>query len=454
MSDLITVSLGLASFHVTSQPHFETNRQGNKVTVTDGEIEGGLPERCHLCGGPMDRHDSHTTVIQTIPIMLRVHLLRVTVRRKRCRDCGHVESQEIPFKAEGHRITDLLRRVLEHELSDGCTVKALAWRYMVHPSIVKAIDKERLRRAYEGRRPGPCMYLGVDEFLLHRGHRYATEFINLQTGEVLWCCEGKDKSAVDRFIAYVGEKWMRKVQVVAMDMNAQYDSAFRENPASAHVRIGYDFFHLVKLGNDSMISRLRKRMQRELRDSGDEQGYRLLKSCRFVVLSSRETILRKDLAAHQWNKRLSGLVFAGALPKNTRMAREDRGLRLEKLLRKNNGLYTCYVLVEQLKAAFKSDGPRNADAVRARFRDWLRLARQSGIEEALAFADTVERHLEGIINAIRYGVSTGILEGTNNMIKTIRRQACGFRDTRYFFSKIYENSRRPYRFRVSHKILL
>jgi hypothetical protein len=45
-------------------------------------------------------------------------------------------------------------------------------------------------------------------------------------------------------------------------------------------RIAYDFFHLVKLGNDSMLIRLRKRRQRKLQESGDEQSYRPYKECR------------------------------------------------------------------------------------------------------------------------------------------------------------------------------
>lgn len=49
-------------------------------------------------------------------------------------------------------------------------------------------------------------------------------------------------------------------------------------------------------------------------------------------------------------------------------------------------------------------------------------------------ADTVERHLEGI----------------NIKVKTTRRCAYGFRDTRYFFSKIYENTRKPSQNWLSH----
>jgi len=36
-----------------------------------------------------------------------------------------------------------------------------------------------------------------------------------------------------------------------------------------------------------------------------------------------------------------------------------------------------------------------------------------------------------------YAISTGPLEGTNNKIKTMKRQAYGFRDHQFFFLKLY-----------------
>ena len=52
------------------------------------------------------------------------------------------------------------------------------------------------------------------------------------------------------------------------------------------------------------------------------------------------------------------------------------------------------------------------------------------------FADTLEEHQEGVLNFYRYPISTGPLEGTNNKIKTMKRQAYGFRDHEFFKLKI------------------
>ncbi len=67
---------------------------------------------------------------------------------------------------------------------------------------------------------------------------------------------------------------------------------------------------------------------------------------------------------------------------------------------------------------------------------WISLARQSNVSEILSFCDTIENHLMGIVYHAKFPISSGNVEGVNNMIKTIRRKAYGYRDTEYFFLKI------------------
>jgi transposase len=68
--------------------------------------------------------------------------------------------------------------------------------------------------------------------------------------------------------------------------------------------------------------------------------------------------------------------------------------------------------------------------------DWLARARASEIRMLQSFADTLEEHHEGILNYYDYQISTGPLEGTNNKIQLMKRQAYGFRDHQFFKLKI------------------
>lgn len=61
--------------------------------------------------------------------------------------------------------------------------------------------------------------------------------------------------------------------------------------------------------------------------------------------------------------------------------------------------------------------------------------------------------LMGIVYHAKFPISSGKVEGVNNMIKTIRRKAYGYRDTEYFFLKIiFASFRGPFRYK-SHTIL-
>ena len=51
-------------------------------------------------------------------------------------------------------------------------------------------------------------------------------------------------------------------------------------------------------------------------------------------------------------------------------------------------------------------------------------------------AKTLDSHRSGLLAYYDYPISTGPLEGTNNKIKTMKRQAYGFRDHEFFKLKI------------------
>ena len=75
---------------------------------------------------------------------------------------------------------------------------------------------------------------------------------------------------------------------------------------------------------------------------------------------------------------------------------------------------------------------------------WIIRAEQSGITMLEKFAKTIRKHFASILSHYHYPISTGILEGTNNKIKTLSKQAYGFRDKEYFKLKIKALHRSKY----------
>ena len=73
-------------------------------------------------------------------------------------------------------------------------------------------------------------------------------------------------------------------------------------------------------------------------------------------------------------------------------------------------------------------------------------AKGSDIKMLKDFAVTLERLRDGILSYYDYPISTGPLEGTNNKIRTIQKQAYGFRHMEFFKLKIYALHEAKYAF--------
>jgi len=152
--------------------------------------------------------------------------VKVERARLRCPVCGHSNIQQLPFKAQGHDITEPLETYVRELLSTGMyTLKSISYITGVGINVVKAIDKKQLEEKYtvpnsEGglALKSPKDYseiLGIDEFKLHDDHKYATHIIDIKTGHVLWVARGKKKQVVYDFIDHVGDDWMKHVKAVS-----------------------------------------------------------------------------------------------------------------------------------------------------------------------------------------------------------------------------------------------
>jgi transposase len=100
----------------------------------------------------------------------------------------------------------------------------------------------------------------------------------------------------------------------------------------------------------------------------------------------------------------------------------------------NQNLYTAYVLKEELRDLWNCQTHQQAER---HLSNWLQKAWASGIKLVVKFAHKLVAHRTGILNFFRHRITTGPVEGINNKIKVLKRQAYGFRDLEYFMLRIY-----------------
>ncbi|OPX94793.1 MAG: hypothetical protein A4E58_02448 [Syntrophorhabdus sp. PtaB.Bin006] len=99
----------------------------------------------------------------------------------------------------------------------------------------------------------------------------------------------------------------------------------------------------------------------------------------------------------------------------------------------NEPLYTAYYLKEDLREVWNQSSKAEAMKV---LEEWIRKAASSEIAVLKTMAKTLAAYRSGILAYYDFPISTGPLEGTNNKIKTMKRQAYGFRDMEFFKLKI------------------
>lgn len=282
-----------------------------------------------------------------------------------------------------------------------------AW-YGVHWTTVKAIDQRALVA-----RLGPIdldglRVLALDEFALHKGHRYATVIVDPRCKRVLGVGVGRAREDVRAFFALLGPARCAQIEAVAMDMNPAFAAEVAAHcPQAALV---YDLFHVVAKYGREVLDRIRVDETNQLAKAAGPHRPRI-RAQRRVIKGTRWLLLRN----------------------RANITRPADRVRLSELLRTNRALFMAYVLKDDLKHL---GDYRRPGAARRFWRDWYRRAMASRQKPLQTFARLLAARIDGILSHCRYPLHTGLLEGINNKIKVLKRMANGFRDHAYFFLKI------------------
>ena len=100
----------------------------------------------------------------------------------------------------------------------------------------------------------------------------------------------------------------------------------------------------------------------------------------------------------------------------------------------NEPLYQAYLLKEELRWFWSLISAQRAEKF---LETWVQEAYATGLKSFQKLADSLLRHKPGLISYFSHRISTGPLEGLNNKIKVLKRQAYGFRDDEYFKLRLY-----------------
>ena len=398
----MSTSLLYHGFGIKGTHYIRTRYEGGAIIFDTRKEDTRL--RCPICGSRhVIKKGGVVRRFRALSIGRKPIWIQMAVPRVKCMVCGMIRQIKLSFAEEKRHYTKAFERYVL-ELSRHMTILDIARHLGVSWDVVKGIQKRYLTRHYSHPRLKDLKQIAIDEISIGKGHQYLTVVLDLISGAIVFVGEGKGSDALKPF-------WKRlkisgaEIEAVAIDMSPAYISAVTENLPEAV--IVFDRFHIVKLFNDR-LSDLRRRLYQTASSALEKE---VLKGTRWLLLKNPENLRE------------------GKGKKNGK----DERQRLQEALELNQPLATAYYMKEDLRRFW--DHPDKETAL-AFLDDWIKRATASKVSMLMKFAKTLETHKKGILAYYDYPISTGPLEGTNNKIKTMKRQAYGFRDKEFFKLKI------------------
>jgi transposase len=179
--------------------------------------------------------------------------------------------------------------------------------------------------------------------------------------------------------------------VISLDMGPGYARSAREHAPQATIAI--DPFHVVALANRALDD-VRRAYWNKLRELDAPDAARRFKDARWSLLKAPDRL-------------------------------NDQQTRTLRRLRAAGGeVWRAYTLKEALRAIFKPG--LTLQDVTILIDRFISKAQRSRLRPFARLANTIRRHRDGILQAIRLGINQGRTEALNNKVRLITRRAYGF----------------------------
>jgi transposase len=235
--------------------------------------------------------------------------------------------------------------------------------------------------------------IGIDEISHRKGQRYLTVVVDHHTGRLVWAGAGRDRKTVLAFFGALGEERCKQIELVSCDMASWISGPVAERCPGA-VRC-VDPFHVVQLATDALDA-VRREVWNEARRQGNMELARDLKGARFAVWKNPENLTDRQQA------------------------------KLAEIQKTNGPLYRAYLLKEQLRQIYRVSAKRAEKLLE----QWLAWARRCRLPSFVKLARTITAQRDGILSAVKHGLSNARVEQLNTQIRLLARQAFGFHSPR------------------------
>lgn len=376
--------------------HVAVRAKEEDVTVTIA-ARSDMQHPCPRCGKACPGYDTRRRSWRHLDTCQFRTILVAEVPRVECGEHGVLQI-DVPWAAADSGFTLLMECLIIDWLLEA-SISAVARRMHLTWDEIDGVKQRAVKRGLERRNLEEIRLVGVDETSFQKRHQYVTVVNDLERSRVLHVADDRTHESLDGFWDILSSKQLRDIEAVAMDMCAGYVRSTLEHVPEAQTKICFDRFHVSKLLNDA-VNDVRKRENRELEAAGEYAP----KGTKYVWTQNPENM-------PQERRVMFDLLRDSTLKAAKAWALKDAARWLWGYVHRGWALKM--------------------------WKRWIAWAVRSRLEPMQRVAQTIRKHLWGIVNAIVLKVTNAGGESQNAKIQWIKKQACGFRSRPRFRNAIY-----------------
>lgn len=386
-------------------------RNKQQIEIYLKKDQSQIKSHCSKCGHELGvSHGRYPLKLKTMPILNFDTFLILWREKRYCAKCKKVRSEHLDFisKETPHLTSDYswwLGRLCEFS-----PVSRAAEFTKNNPMTLWRIDFERMRRMLQQYKIPDFKRISVDEVYARRKSHYAKEsrdkkfftiICDLDSRRVLWVSDSRSKDALDEFFKIIGEERCKKVEAVAADQYDSYLVSVKEwCPNATFV---WDRFHIM-------------------------QNFE-------VAINDDRAWLHTHLCKGE-TKRLTRSKFKTLFLKRSDRRTQEEQRHLKDVLKENEDFVYLELIKEGMFQVYQSKDEFEARERFVQMGEWIR-----GIKHFYALNkwwENLNRGWDIFKNYFEYRITSSLSEGINNVIKTLKKRAYGYRNMAYFKLKIMQ----------------
>ena len=376
----------------------DLNLDENKVEVSLDSIHGiDLP--CPHCDKFCPIYDHKIRKWRHLDTCQLQTILISPIPRVECKEHG-VSQISVPWGEERSPFTAMFERLVIDWLKVA-NIKVVANMLNITWDQADGVRSRAIKRGLERRKVLEITHLGIDETSFQKRHEYVTVVMDKGKGVVLEVLDGRTKEVTKKYFETLPVNIKGSVESISMDMWPAYINATLESFPESKDKICFDRFHV----SQKLCNAVNKVRTQELK-----------------ILSGK--LLEMMIGTkHDW------------LRNSDRMDNRSRKGFMELT---KSAFKTARAWAMKETASKIWNYRSKTWAIKA-WRKLIKWMKRSQLKPMIKVANTIKKHLWGILNAIDHNVSNASLEGINTRIQKIKSQACGFRNRDRFRETILFN---------------